>query len=233
MSSKDRKSMLDVIQETLEKKGKRTLINRILYVASLTDNLANKKDLLSYYESFFERFRGGEAVVTGLLLVYPQCCCHLVEATQKVINALLEDMNSNTGPNFFNEVKIVASTEDVPERAFFGWHSRVLSTGRTVPSNNNQTVVDYEPEIEHSDILAAETYLNLIKLGRRLSQIRDKSDLDTALDSLRTNFRNFIPSNDRLLSILQLQDIFSLEEFIELYCSPTNLDLDTEIVWTG
>jgi hypothetical protein len=76
-----------------------------------------------------------------------------------------------------------------------------------------------------------ECYSNLLQLGNSLSNL-DKIQLEEALDSLRSKFRDLLPSNERLAAFLQAEETFALAEWLEMYeDTPIDIAMERDLIW--
>jgi hypothetical protein len=89
---------------------------------------------------------------------------------------------------------------------------------------------EYDATEDITQPMIADTYVNLLRLGRKLSLIRDRAELETALDSLRVKFKNLIPSAETLIPLVNSNVCFRLDEFKRTYDSPVALDIDKELI---
>jgi len=231
---KERNTLLDVITESLQRQGKTELLDRIVYVGRLTDVVPNRKDFSSYFESFFTKYHHDVVVpesvttgsnVTGILLVLQQTCLHFIEGSSKTLKAHIRDLHSTPkAKRIIDDIKIIVATEDIPYRAFPSWVTRVLNIGRNVtPSDPPSEIEDLEPQI-------SETYLNLLQLGRGLSE-QDPGRLEEVLDALRTRYKDQLPSNEQLNTFIQSDDTFEIGEWLEVYDSPIDIQLERDLIW--
>lgn len=67
-----------------------------MVVSRLSPSIADKRDIGLHYEKLFkscqQRYQGEGP--TGLLLVYPQHCIHLIESPWEVVCAVVNDLDS-------------------------------------------------------------------------------------------------------------------------------------------
>lgn len=154
-------------------------------------------------------------------MVYPDCCLHLVEASSQVIMELLREL-SNSGPApLLIDVRVLVSSEDVPERAFPFWASRLVGAAR------NESFDSATDQVEE---LVADTYLNVLKIGSRLSTL-PKTEINSHLDNLRKNFREAIPHEERLAGFIESDKAVALDVFLDIYDAPVDLKLESDLTW--
>ena len=72
------------------------VIHCLVIVSRLSPNIADKRDVGVHYEKLFkscqQRYQGEGP--TGLLLVYPQHCVHLVESPWEIIIQVITDLDA-------------------------------------------------------------------------------------------------------------------------------------------
>nr|XP_025976381.1 testis-expressed protein 47-like [Dromaius novaehollandiae] len=80
--------------------GQKSLLHRLVLVARSCPELADKRELAGHWERLFQslqRYYHGEAV-TGLLLLYPSCAAHVLEASSDMLFAVLRDLRDMRQP---------------------------------------------------------------------------------------------------------------------------------------
>lgn len=71
------------------------VVHCLVIISRLSPSIADKRDIGVHYEKLFkscqQRYQGEGP--TGLLLVYPQHCVHLVESPWEIIVQVIADLN--------------------------------------------------------------------------------------------------------------------------------------------
>jgi len=122
---------------------------------------STQKDVCLYHKNFLKEI---DADVTGLMILHQECFLNLVEGGPDVVMALLRHVHKNVtsaSPNI-SSVRVLASTEDCPTRAFVTW------SFRSVKLLKSDTPPDMEGD--HPVNLAYNTYSKLVRLGRQLTE---------------------------------------------------------------
>eukprot|EP00033_Pygsuia_biforma_P003412 GCRY01003739.1.p1 GENE.GCRY01003739.1~~GCRY01003739.1.p1 ORF type:complete len:250 (+),score=57.44 GCRY01003739.1:186-935(+) len=217
-------SMLDVMVEKTQKIGRDQSLNRIVTISSLTPQLAAaKQDLGAYYEWFFKQFHQESGTVTGLLLVLQGTCIHFVEASAKIIRALVRDLDEGkTVSSLIENTKILVNAEDIGTRKYPMWATRVIH----VP----QRMDTYDTEPESLESQVSDIYVSMLRLGMSLSRL-EKIELKSALDSLRKTHGDLIPSDEAIATFLKSELLCSPREYLDLYGSTIDIPFDDERVW--
>mmetsp|Transcript_25329 Transcript_25329/g.70845 ORF Transcript_25329/g.70845 Transcript_25329/m.70845 type:complete len:243 (-) Transcript_25329:29-757(-) len=222
-----RQSLLDVVQDKLKKQGKSPLsmAARIVYVSKLTGRETSCQGVQEFVEKVLNNKRLGTASTpcSGLLMVYPTCCLHILEGRISVIMELLREVQrAAPTESHLKQTVILACTEDIPARAYNSWYA---------------TFVDTLSKVEHVDGLdtgkcvnaASAINLSMISLGKMLAGVKGE-DLTAALKSLQS-FHSDLPTPENILAMVSTEDCPSVDEFLEIYDEPMDIDLDGEKVW--
>ncbi|KAJ9506243.1 hypothetical protein QJQ45_014199 [Haematococcus lacustris] len=148
-----RDSLLNVVLDKLQKSGKTVIVGRVIIVARFLRREANVDHFTEFFPKLFDKFhQDGET--TGILLCYPTCCVHVLEAKTSVIMSILRDMLA-AGPQEHRlaEARVVASTEDIPMRCFGAWHAAFVNTATNtdnIDAADSTTIVKSASELNAS-----------------------------------------------------------------------------------
>ena len=159
------------------------------------------------------------SAVTGLLICLPTGWLHVVECSHTTLSELL--LAFNDGVDKLKGVKVVASTDDIAGRAFVNWSHKQLDVQR----GNFQEI-----DAATMPALLADTTISMLKLGKALCSL-SRAEANAKLDAWSTSFADFMPSNERVEQLLDLGEIMSLPEFIEIYEAPSVTHLTEDKVW--
>lgn len=145
---------------------------------------------------------------------------HCFEAPTEVLMQYIKDLKAYKGaqPLLVNP-RICSFTEEVP-REYSLWGFRV------VHMHSDQ---DDVPE----DLAKAvfETLKNYLELGRELQAMEDDRAYDYVSTSESRQFLGRVPTVERINAYTKSTDLFSLEEYLELYDKPIDFTLESELVW--
>nr|XP_023957487.1 uncharacterized protein LOC101947770 isoform X3 [Chrysemys picta bellii] len=98
--SPEKKVRTNLLQHVLSrrappaKEDTKSLLHRLVFLAKISPELADKRDLAGYWHRLFlslQRYYQGEGV-TGLLLLYPTYVVHTLEASSEVLYSILRDL---------------------------------------------------------------------------------------------------------------------------------------------
>lgn len=214
-----RQSLLDVTQEKLQKQGKTVVISRILIVIETSDkHNSSKAETEEAHSAMLKAARGETDKETGLLIVFPNCIVHMLETTTKMIFTYLRKLLKAEG---ISSMKVISSTEDIPSRAFPKWYSSFVDS----PTSGHYDGDEGESLVN----TASEVNIALIKLGKHLSGLGQR-DADSSMESLRTAYPD-LPQIDPFMIVCNSEEAPSVQEFLDIYDSPVDIDLESENVW--
>lgn len=217
----DKPSLLDTVQRRFQDEGGRESVTRLMYIGLIPKG-SSLKSVCQYHETFLKDI---DADVSGLMILQQDSFLNLIEAAPDAIMALMRHINKQreeTSP-CLTSVRVLASSEDCPSRAFVSWSYRSVS-------------LKAEPKVDldGDDVagVAYEVYSKLVALGKELTnQDLTHADISAALDTLRQRYADYIPTNERIKAIVALDGIPKLEEYMEIFDAPVDVDLESELVW--
>ncbi|XP_038067153.1 testis-expressed protein 47-like isoform X2 [Patiria miniata] len=227
MYESNRLTLLEVIEERNRALNRKALLHRLVYIARLSDQLDDKRDLGAHYEKKFKQWQShfqGEGA-TGMLLVYPNHYVHLVESSSEMLMALIRDLGTMevTGDQaLISQSKVLVISSNVPTRLFSQWSFRVLN----LPASRLEEYETSEP----IQSLAPECLALMLKLGAYLAK-QPKVTLKNVMDSLHEKVPDLLIPQDLIGFLLQSTDLCSPKEFLNRYDKPLDIVLDSELVW--
>lgn len=199
----------------------RESVTRLLYVGEIPKT-TTKQEICDYHKSFLTEIG---ADVSGLMLLQSTTFLNLIEATPDVIIALLRHMQlemENAEAPCIANVRVVANTEDCPTRAFVSWSYRSVSLPPQASDLGDTDIVTSSFNMYHK----------LVQLGQHLTDADlTPADISAALDSLKQKYAQYLPSNELVAAFSVSEDVASLEEYLELFDSPVDVELEDEKVW--
>ena len=161
--------------------------------------------------------------VTGLLLMLPSGFAEMVEGPLVALRRVLRMLSSK---GLVDNGKVAGFTEDVPARSFSCWSSKALDVQRS----NFVEVGKGDAGEEQVAALLADLQIGFIKLGRAVGD-KPRPAIGAALDKWSTDFSDFMPSNERVSQLLALDELPTLQEFIDTYESSEEVTSMSEVVW--
>jgi len=220
-SSIARESLLDVVQTQLQKAGKSKTIMRVIYVARFIRKEQSVEQHEAFYSKLLDKHQDGD--VSGMLLCYPWCLIHAIEAKTSSVMALLRDiLRSGQSYHGLAEARIVASTEDVPSRCFEGWHAAFVKSG---------TSTSHMDPVDSTTIVKDATGVNAFmrKVGISLMGLPEE-ERKRRLSALSKHYED-MPAPELVLALVPAEDAPTFDEYLSIFDAPLNVDLDSEQVW--
>lgn len=222
LEASTRESLLDVILDKVAKQGKTYITSRIVYVARLQRRENGAEHLKAQLGKLVER-HSQDGELSGMLLVYPLAYIHVLEGKTPQLMAILRELlTSHTTELKLAETKIISSTEDVPGRYFNGWYCTYVPTTSTVETMD---ALDTQEAVKSASSINA--FLRAV--GPTLAAPQDP-DTRRRLQSLESHYEN-VPSQELLLSYGPTEDAPSVQEYLDIFDAPVNVDLESEQVW--
>lgn len=118
---------------------------------------------------------------------------------------------------------VLAACEDCPNRVFAGWECRFVKKPR-------ESGIDLASEGAFT--VGNAVYTGLITLGNKLTERKlSAEDYASALNNLKQYFAEYVPSSERVVALAEAEDLMDVAEYIELYGSPVNLQLESDNLW--
>nr|BBJ36798.1 inner-arm dynein f/I1 light chain with BLUF domain [Ciona intestinalis] len=220
-----RVSYFMLLEEKQRALNKKALLHRLVYIAKLSPELLDKRDLGYYYEELFKELQNTHQAegVSGILLIYPGYAVHFIESSSDMIYSILRDMDKlvSQGNTLITDPKILTLSHDVPTRLYQAWSYRVLNitSGRE----------EYEGK-EGVDELAVEAVTSLLKLGMFILK-SPKLNVTSAMDTLRETVPDLLIPQDQLAFLIKRPELDSPAAFLKLFDQPVDIALDNELMW--
>jgi len=218
-----RESLLDVVLDRASKR-KTVMTTRVVIVSTFVRKITSNEahDVRDAHEDFLNNSREPEDdQITGILIIYPTCCIHMLEASTKTILAFMT-LQQQEGADIFNQSSVISCTEDVPHLAFDFWEASFVNT----PGPSGEVDACDEESLVN---VASEVNLNLLKMGQHFSTMTSEG-CSAALQSLKTTWPD-LPKPETIHSMILATDVPSVGDFLEIFNTPVNLDLESEKIW--
>nr|XP_002128703.1 testis-expressed protein 47-like [Ciona intestinalis] len=220
-----RVSYFMLLEEKQRALNKKALLHRLVYIAKLSPELLDKRDLGYYYEELFKELQNTHQAegVSGILLIYPGYAVHFIESSSDMIYSILRDMDKlvSQGNTLITDPKILTLSHDVPTRLYQAWSYRVLNitSGRE----------EYEGK-EGVDELVVEAVTSLLKLGMFILK-SPKLNVTSAMDTLHETVPDLLIPQDQLAFLIKRPELDSPAAFLKLFDQPVDIALDNELMW--
>ncbi|XP_033896785.2 testis-expressed protein 47 isoform X2 [Acipenser ruthenus] len=222
----ERVTMYMLRQDKQREVRKKFLLHRLIFIARISPELADKRDLGGYYEQLYQdlqRYYQGDGV-TGLLLLYPSYILHIVESSNDVLFSVLRDlvhMQRQGHSALILEPRILVISHDIPNRLFQQWSYKVLSVPARRLAAAEQT--------ESHEKLVSESLTMLMKLGVEMLKTpkRSKNSADSVLDKEP----ELIVPQDNIEQLLKNEALLTPLQYLDTYDCPINVVMDSDRVW--
>ncbi|XP_069590667.1 testis-expressed protein 47-like isoform X2 [Ranitomeya imitator] len=149
----------------LEAQRMKSITHRMIYVARITPGQAHRRDIPDHCERLFHRLiksNLGESI-SGLLLLYPGCVIHMIEASSEILSGINQDLIQIQGPNsLLQDIRILVISHNIRSRLLPQWYFHTV----TLPT---QYLGDVGSGL--SETVVEECLTLMLKLGVFLSQI--------------------------------------------------------------
>jgi len=178
---------------------------RMLYVAKLPKG-ATPQEVYELHANFLADY---DREATGLLIIQASSVLNIVESSSETVTALLRHVQAEAGRGEearVTSVRVVAGTEDVPERTLSPWAYAAVS----LPPEGT-VLVDADACVG----LCTSLYRTVQQVCHQLKEAGP-----TGLEHLQERYAAFLPSDDRVSALAASDCITSLDEWLELYDAP-------------
>eukprot|EP00667_Euglena_gracilis_P023311 EG_transcript_26293 len=168
------------------------------------------------------KYEGTAAVVfTGLLVESSSTFCAMLEAEPKNVLAILANLQSSPAmAQKVDDVQIFGYSDDIVDRSWPKWAAVEINTpGRTTVHTEDTAAREI-----------CDMQQRLIDLGGQVYS-KEKYQIDNYLNGVRINHPETLPTVGQVDSILNAGFCLTLEEFLQLYHTPIDIKLQSELVW--
>ncbi|KAM3916092.1 testis-expressed protein 47-like [Leptodactylus fuscus] len=233
MASRKRRSStpglphVSVLTVLLEAQHMKSIIHRLIYVARISPAQAHCMDIPDHYEKLFNQLiksNLGESI-SGLLLLYPSCVVHMIEASSEIVTGINQDLVQiqNQGANsLLRDIKILVISHNIPSRLLPQWYFRIV-----------RLPTQYLYDFEHGQSVetAVEECLTLMtKLGMFLSQILELGSKGPG-ENLHDLAPELLVREEIICFLLQSERFLAPEEFLAMYNKPINSSVTSDFLW--
>lgn len=124
-------------------------------------------------------------------------------------------------------MRVLASCDDNAGRILQGLYFKKVAVNRQSGDANNSSSEWNDDSFRQ---LAIDTFLNLIKFVKKIGPMVP-AEIRKTLTNLTNTDQMFLPSNDLVLWLLGRDEFMGLDEFLHIYDSPIEIELESERVW--
>ncbi|XP_078082175.1 testis-expressed protein 47 [Mustelus asterias] len=219
-------SLLMLLQAKRREKRKKCLLHRLIFLARVTPELADKRDLGGYYEGFLQKLqRTHQEGITGLLLLYPNYVIHVLESSSDVLFSVIQDlrdMQQQQERALLLEPKILVLSHNIPSRLFQHWEYILLN----ITAKRLDDTLKGEP----MEKIISECVTVLLKLGMHIQKVSKELPHRPA-DSVLGNVPELIVPEDLIRRLLRSNELLTPAQFLCIYNASVSVIMDSELVW--
>ncbi|XP_020709025.2 uncharacterized protein LOC110117103 [Athalia rosae] len=224
MEAPQRKSMLNFVE------GNRVSdICRLVYCAKMKSQFS--ENVLKSLNTSTKEYNISSDFITGLLLVYPNCMVHLIEAPEEEIFQLCRHLFI-TCSHLIGQTKCFPIQVEVVGRFFDKWYARKASQSQVnwaeVPEGEKGRVC-LEDHFENASKIYETTLINLYKFYKELRLLSNKNHtmMVEQLEALNEDGHPLLPDGATMDFILNSSWGQSLEEITNRFLYPVSIDPNT------
>ncbi|KAM4715160.1 testis-expressed protein 47 [Anableps anableps] len=215
----DRLTLFDVIYG---RKTEKVVLQQLIMVARLQCDPTDRTELGAYYENINVHLTNQhtwDQGITGLLLIYPSCLLHIIEASEYMLDCFLNKLQAtHQQPDCpWLEVKIVFMCHNLEARQFQQWSYMVLNEDQV---SRNPRVQRLEEDEESIESLVCSVLTQLQELVKHLEtpEVLPSSILDENLELLISPMI--------LEQLLGRGELLSPQQYLQMYHCPLNISID-------
>ncbi|XP_012732433.2 testis-expressed protein 47 isoform X2 [Fundulus heteroclitus] len=214
----DRSTMFDAVYGRMTEK---VVLQQLIMVARLPCDPADRTELGASYENFnvhLSKQHMWDQGITGLLLMYPTCLLHVIEASEHMLNCFLKDFQAmQQQPDCTQlEAKVVFVGHNLEGRQFQQWRYEVMNAG---PDDGNPLVRMLDEDEDSIESLVCSVLTSLQNLVPHVETI-DKAFPGSVLDE---NQEILIPAVI-LEMLLGRDELLSPQQYHQMYHNPLNIN---------
>eukprot|EP00312_Isochrysidales_sp_CCMP1244_P000353 CAMPEP_0196669072 /NCGR_PEP_ID=MMETSP1090-20130531/384_1 /TAXON_ID=37098 /ORGANISM="Isochrysis sp, Strain CCMP1244" /LENGTH=249 /DNA_ID=CAMNT_0042006569 /DNA_START=16 /DNA_END=765 /DNA_ORIENTATION=+ len=224
-AAEPQETLLDVV---LKQRGEKSLQPLCRLCLAGSSNASQGTSVGDWHQSTVRKIdASGEsdleprAPLTGLLLTLPSGWIHFLEGHPPSMSEYLQQLTTAEAAGILSSIKVVSCMDDAPARSFGDW----LACSVEVARGNYMDVDD-----DTLPKLLADTVIAFLQLGKAVGE----DTAETASQKLaewETRYSDFMPSNERVSQLLALDELPTLQEFIDTYESSEEVSSMSEVVW--
>ena len=80
--------------------------------------------------------------------------------------------------------------------------------------------------------LLGETVVATLKMGKKFTESgATEASAGAMIDSWEANFSEFMPSNERVAQVMDLEGVPTLDDFLRIYESPVEIEMESDFIW--
>ncbi|XP_067329577.1 testis-expressed protein 47-like [Anolis sagrei] len=219
-----RSTLLSALEEKRRHQMKKYLIHRMFLVGKLRQGVQDG-EIITYHEQLFQqiyKFHLGEAA-SGVLLIYPSCILHVIEASSGTLYHILKDLanfEKKGSEALLQSMKVLVLSHNIPTRLFSQWYATAVEVPETL-----EDATQGQPTEE----VLTECLTLLLKMGVYLATL--KVGNKGLSDCLHRGVPELLIPAETVHRLCQAPECWSPAEFLQTFSNPLQPSMDSETVW--
>ncbi|XP_029432136.1 testis-expressed protein 47-like [Rhinatrema bivittatum] len=223
----NRINVLQAQEDSWRGQHRKCVLHRLFYVANVSPELADKRDVTVYYERLFYNFPKshlGESF-TGLLLLYQSCILHILESSSDNLYFILKDLAQmrTRGPNsLLQDIKILVISHNISARLFSQWSFRIINVPMLYleDTTHEQSLETVLSECLTLLLRMAVYFAKMPKMGRQGPG-----------ENLHAIIPDLLVREDVIQYLCKAQDLMTPTQFLQAFNSPLHVTDASANVW--
>ncbi|XP_027885205.1 testis-expressed protein 47 isoform X2 [Xiphophorus couchianus] len=215
----ERKTLFDVVYG---RKSEKVVLQQLTMVAQVPSNSADRTELGARYQNLLTQLTKQHKLdygITGLLLIYPTCLLHIIEASEYMLDCFLNEFQATQEQPDCNllEAKIAFMWHSLESRQFKQWSYKVLTANQI---DVNPVFTRLEKVEESIETVVCRVLTPLQKLVTHLETSKDIPG------AILDNKPEFLNPPEALEELLDRDELLSPQQYLQMYHSPLNISID-------
>uniref|UniRef100_K3WXI8 Uncharacterized protein n=1 Tax=Globisporangium ultimum (strain ATCC 200006 / CBS 805.95 / DAOM BR144) TaxID=431595 RepID=K3WXI8_GLOUD len=199
-------------------------VSRSAILGKIADaSVDNSRETQEYFAKILDKLH---VDATGLVLLQESTILIFLETTADQFLVLCRQLLQQRIIDAAS-LRVLASCDDNAERILQGLYFKKVVVTRQGGNDANGSG-EWTDDSLHP--LAVDTFLNLIKFAKKIGPMTP-AEIRKTLTNLSNSDQMCLPSNDLLLSLLDREEFMGLDEFLYVFDSPIEIELESERVW--
>ncbi|KAM4024223.1 testis-expressed protein 47-like [Anomaloglossus baeobatrachus] len=211
----------------LEAQHMKSITHRLIYAAKISPEQAHGRDIPDHYERLFHRLiksNLGESI-SGLLLLYPGCVIHMLEASSEILTGIIQDLiqiQTQGANSLLQDTKLLVISHNIRSRLVPQWHFRTVR-------RPTQYLGDFGSG-QSEEAVVEECLTLMLKLGMFLSQILRPGSTDPG-GNLHDLAPDLLVREENIDFLIRSETFLTPEKFLKMYNKPVNCSVASDLLW--
>uniref|UniRef100_A0A096M7C0 Testis expressed 47 n=1 Tax=Poecilia formosa TaxID=48698 RepID=A0A096M7C0_POEFO len=215
----ERVTLFDVVYG---RKSEKVVLQQLTMVAQVPSDAADRTELGARYENLITQLTKQHRLgcgITGLLLIYPTCLLHIIEASEYLLDCFLNELRAmQEQPDCkLLEAKVAFMWHSLEGRQFQQWSYKVLTADQI---NQNPLFTTLEKVEESVETVVCRV---LTQLQELVMHLKTSKELPGAILDNKPELLN---PPAVLEQLLDRDELLSPQQYLQMYHSPLNICID-------